>query len=99
MFLSQFPLSLPQTFACILCLYITHFTYRQLTTGARLRRFAAGKGCLPVKRIKVKDPFFGLDFLWTVYKAAKDHKLLELSQKHFADTGANTVGLKLLHDR
>ena len=99
MFLHYWPLSLTQTLICASCLYAIRYAYWQWTIGARRRRLAASHGCQPIKKWRTLDPFFGLDYLWTIYRDIEAHKSLESLQQRFAETGANTARLKLLRQR
>lgn len=96
MFLSYYPFSLLQTLTIILGLYALRYSYWQLTTGSRQRRFAASRGCRPVPKWNTWDPFFGIDFLFDSYRTLKSHTNLEWTQRRFEEAGVKTVKAKLL---
>ena len=94
--LLSWPLSLPQTLLSITCLSISYYTYHYLTTIAPRRRFIATKGCKPIRKWRNKDPFLGLDFLWAMYKALRDHRGLEMMKERFDILGVNTAHIMIL---
>lgn len=96
MFINHYPLSLFQTLAIAISIYGLHYTYWQLTVGARRRRLAASRGCQAVPRWRLWDPFFGLDFLWNSARDIKAHTGLESMQRRYERAGTNTASFKLL---
>ena len=90
------PLSLSQTFLSVTCLFLSYHTYRHLTVGASRRRFIAAKGCKPIRKWRNKDPFLGIDFIWDMYHAVKEHRGLESMKNRFDILEANTAEITIL---
>ena len=57
---------------------------------------AAAYNCLSPPRFKVKDPLFGLDFLWEGYKSLKRNTALEDMRKQYMSTEAYTASARVL---
>lgn len=73
----------------LLAIYLTRRIHYSLTTGRRLRAFAAQQGCLPAKWRQT--PFtFGLRFWHAQIRAIKEHRLLPYMQSNFSDLDCHT---------
>ena len=80
-------------------LYCAYLIYWELTIGASLRRLSRASGCKPVARSLNKDPFLGLDFLYTAIKASRAHRFLEQRQHVYMAAKTNTVKATFLTQR
>lgn len=69
--------------------YVVYNIHWQLTIGAKRRRMIREKGCLPMKKLRTKDPIFGLDMFNQTRNSLKQHQLLNNQLLRFK-TG-NTV--------
>jgi cytochrome P450 len=101
MFIYRF--SLPQAAVAGIVLFIVcwilSYISRQLATGAARRKIIREKGCKPPKRFPVKDPFFGIDFLYNVAKQLKRHSTLQWQCDMINRLGCSTASLRMLHNR
>jgi hypothetical protein len=77
-------------------LYALYYVYWQFTVGSKRRALIKEYGCLPVKKLPMKDPIFGIDMLMTTLKAAKEKRMLEIMANRFRDNEATTFCFSLL---
>ena len=63
------------------------------------KRAQKRKGCLSPKRFKHYEPFLGLDLLYSMAMALKEHRFLTWQKEFFAAQGAKTFEATLLGSR
>ena len=76
--------------------YAVYYIYWESTTGRSRRRVIRRHGCKPAKMYPSKDPFFGLDTLWGLWKSMMEHRALESSESRFNSVGRKTSQMRLL---
>ena len=79
------------TFIIALLPYILYRIYKSIILRSRRRRYAASKGCQPPFHLPIRDPFFGLDFIWSIYRSLTRHTSLEDMRQHYIQHGVNTL--------
>lgn len=87
---------LKQVFGLGAVVSVLYYIYWQLTTGAQRRAIIKEKGCLPVRRHRTKDPFFGIDAFLEVLRRHKERSLLQLHVERLQAGNGSTVSLGLL---
>lgn len=65
----------------------------------KYKRAQKSKGCLSPKRFKHYEPFLGLDLLYPMVKALKEHRFLNWQKELFAAQNAKTFEATLLGSR
>ena len=65
----------------------------------KYKRAQKRKGCLSPKRFKHYEPFLGLDLLYSMAMALKEHRFLTWQKDFFAAQGAKTFEATLLGSR
>jgi cytochrome P450 len=101
MFISRLSLSQAAVSGVALFIFyqILSYVYWQLTTGATRRKIIREKGCEPVKRIPVKDPFFGIDVLYNSARHLKKHNALQWQCDMVKRRGCSTASVRILGNR
>jgi hypothetical protein len=74
---------------------LVRYIYHELTVGRARRRIIRENGCKPVRRIRSKDPIWGLDLLYEAYRNWGKHNLLNKNVELFQKYG-NTVWVRLV---
>ncbi|KAF2016991.1 putative P450 monooxygenase [Aaosphaeria arxii CBS 175.79] len=88
--------TIPKVAITLIALYIARRVYWEATTGARRRSIAKQNGCLPPRKVPLRDPIFGLDLLYSNIKAHSDNRLLEAWSDRLKSQERHTVVMPIL---
>jgi cytochrome P450 len=80
---------------CIASFYAAYWVYWEITVGTPRRHLSKQHGCKPAKKIRNRDPVFGLDLIFQYLRWLREHKVLEQQQLFYTRLNSNTVVIKI----
>lgn len=89
-------LSLYLIFAALAVLY---YAGHKFVNHIRYTRARDAKGCPSIKRYKHRDPFLGLDYVYSMFQALKYDRFLEFQKELYASQGCKTFEATFLGAR
>ena len=78
---------------------VVYFIGRKIVKDVRYKHAQKQRGCLSPKRFKHYEPFLGLDLLYSMAMALKEHRFLNWQKEFFAGQNAKTFEATLLGSR
>lgn len=90
MLLLSLPSVLHTAYLCAACA-VGSWLYWESTTGHRRRELVKKHGCRPPRRVRMRDPIFGLDALFDIYRWTQQHTLIENMREMLYGSGTKTV--------
>jgi hypothetical protein len=82
--------------AFILLLISLYYSTRKFVSRIVYTRARKARGCLPMKRYNHLDPFFGLDYTYSMLSVLKQNRFLEYQKELYASQNAKTFKAKFL---